>query len=34
MGEIMQPYGVYIRTDESGRIIEINSDAFLSSLDG
>lgn len=30
----MQPYGVYVQTDEENRIIAINSDAFLSSLDG
>lgn len=28
------PYGVYIRTDDSGRITAINSDAFLATLDG
>lgn len=30
----MQPYGVYVKTDEAGRIIAINSDAFLADLDG
>lgn len=30
----MQPYGVYIQTDEENRITAVNSDAFLSSLDG
>jgi hypothetical protein len=30
----MQPYGVYIQTDDEGRITAINSDAFLRSLDG
>lgn len=29
-----KPYGVYVRTDTSGRITAINSDAFLPSLDG
>lgn len=29
-----KPYGVYVKTDESGRITAINSDAFLPSLDG
>ena len=28
------PYGVYVQTDEAGRITAINSDAFLSSLEG
>ena len=28
------PYGVYIQTDEQGRITAINADAFLPSLDG
>ena len=28
------PYGVYVQTDEADRITAINSDAFLSSLDG
>lgn len=28
------PYGVYIRTDDQGRITAINSDAFLPSLEG
>ena len=30
----MQPYGVYVQTDEAGRITAINSDAFLPSLEG
>lgn len=30
----IKPYKVYIKTDEKGRITAINSDAFLSSLDG
>lgn len=30
----MQPYGVYIQTDDQSRIIAVNSDAFLTSLDG
>lgn len=30
----MQPYGVYVQTDEENRIIAISSDAFLPSLDG
>lgn len=29
-----EKYSVYIKTDETGRIIGVNSDAFLSSLDG
>ena len=29
-----KPYSVYVKTDETGRVIGINSDAFLSSLDG
>lgn len=28
------PYGVYVQTDEKGRIIAINSNAFLDSLQG
>lgn len=28
------PYGVYARLDELGRIVTINSDVFLQSLDG
>lgn len=28
------PYGVYVQTDEAGRITAINSDAFLSSPEG
>lgn len=27
-------YSVYIKTDEAGRVIEINSDAFLNTLEG
>ena len=30
----MQPYKVYVKIDESNRIIAINSDAFMSSFDG
>lgn len=30
----MQPYGVYVKTDEAGRIVAINSDAFLPDLEG
>lgn len=30
----MQPYVVYVQTDEAGRITAINSDAFLPSLEG
>ncbi len=30
----MQPYGVYVKTDEANRIIAINSDAFLSETEG
>lgn len=30
----MQPYGVYVKTDEQQRIIAINSDAFLPDTDG
>jgi len=29
-----KPFSVYIKTDDQGRVIGINSDAFLSSLDG
>lgn len=32
--EIMKPYGVYIRTDEQNRVIAINSDAHIKSLEG
>ena len=28
------PYGVYVRVDETGRIVAINSDAFLPSTEG
>lgn len=28
------PYGVYVRVDDEGRITAINSDAFLTDLDG
>jgi len=31
---IMQPYGVYVQVDDQSRIIAVNSDAFLYSLDG
>lgn len=31
---MLEPYKVYVKTDERGRITAINSDAFLSSLDG
>lgn len=27
-------YGVYVRTDDAGRVVSINSDAFLTSLEG
>lgn len=30
----MEKYNVYIQTDETGRVIGINSDVFLPSLDG
>lgn len=30
----MQPYGVYVKTDAEGRIVAINSDAFLPDTDG
>ena len=30
----MKPYGVYVKADETGRIIAINSDAFLPALSG
>lgn len=30
----IKPYSVYIKTDESGRITAINSDAFLTSFEG
>lgn len=29
-----KPYGVYVKTDEKGRIIAINSDAFLPDVSG
>lgn len=29
-----QPYKVYVKTDENGRITAVNSSAFLSSLEG
>ncbi len=32
-GMTMQPYGVYIRVDDEGRIIAINSSAFLVDTD-
>ena len=28
------PYGVYVRVDEAGRIVAVNSDAFLPSMEG
>lgn len=31
---VMQPYGVYIKTDEENRITAINSSAFLPDTDG
>lgn len=31
---MIEPYKVYVKTDENGRITAINSSAFLSSLDG
>lgn len=34
MDNAQAPYGVYVQTDEAGRITAINSDAFLSSLEG
>ena len=30
----MQPYGVYVKKDEKGRIRAINSDAFLPAVNG
>ena len=30
----IKPYGVYVRTDDTGRITAINSDAFLPNLTG
>ena len=30
----MQPYGVYVQTDAENRITAVNSDAFLTTLDG
>lgn len=30
----MQPYGVYVKTNAQSVITDVNSDAFLSSLDG
>lgn len=30
----MEPYRVYIQTDEAGRVTAINSDAFMESADG
>lgn len=29
-----EKYSVYVKTDETGRIIAVNSDTFLSSMDG
>ena len=34
MGIEMKPYIVYIRTDEQGRIIDVDSSAFLINADG
>lgn len=36
MAEIMmeQPYGVYVREDDAGRIYDINSDAFIFNTQG
>lgn len=36
MDEIMiaQPYGVYVREDDAGRIYDINSDAFIFNTQG
>lgn len=30
----MKPYGVYVKSDDANRIIDINSDAFLPDLSG
>ena len=30
----MQPYGVYVKTDDAARIVAINSDTFLPDTDG
>lgn len=30
----IKPYGVYVKTDDTGRIMAINSDAFLTGLTG
>lgn len=30
----MNPYGVYVKTDETGRITAINSSAFLTDVEG
>jgi hypothetical protein len=29
-----KPYSVYVKTDDAGRIVAVNSDAFLHSTDG
>lgn len=34
MDNVMQPYGVYIKTDAQSRITTINSSAFLTDTDG
>ena len=36
MDEIMQekPYKVLVRVDDAGRVVEINSDAFVTDTDG
>ena len=31
---VMQPYGVFIKVDDDGRITDINSDAFLTDTHG
>lgn len=30
----IQPYIVYVKTDKSSRVVEVNSSAFLNNLDG
>lgn len=36
MEEILmaQPYKVLVRVDDAGRVVEINSDAFVTDVDG
>lgn len=34
MDFVMQSYKVYVKTDENNRIIAINSDAFMTSIEG